>query len=99
MENEDVSASIQRVMEAVEFIKPDMLPRRDDFNSADEWGAGSVKRWRGWKGLAKNSQPADYYGMEMRVVMAEEGAFFGGIYNTQILPRGIIRLLMKNFPR
>ncbi len=45
---------------------------------ADGWGVEFVQRWREWKSLAKDVHPADYYGIDMSMSMAEEGPFFRG---------------------
>ena len=74
MKNKEVPASAQRVMDAVEFRRPDRLPRWDNFSMVDGWGVEFVQRWREWKGLAKDAHPADYYGIDISTVMAEEGA-------------------------
>ena len=78
MKNKEVPASAQRVMDAVEFRGPDRLPRWDNFSMVDGWGVEFVQRWREWKGLAKDADPADYYGKDISTVIAEEGAFFRG---------------------
>ena len=68
--------SAERVMAAIEFRTPDRLPRWDNFSMVDGWGVEFVQRWREWKGQDKGVHPADYYGIDVSMSMAEEGAFF-----------------------
>jgi uroporphyrinogen decarboxylase len=64
--------SAERVMAAIEFKRPDRLPRWDNF---DIFGNFST-RWQAWKKVGREVQPVDYYGIDIELLMADEGPFF-----------------------
>jgi len=64
--------SSERVMAAIEFRLPDRLPRWDAF---DIFGS-FPQRWRAWRGVTGDANPADYYQIDIGMVMSDEGPFF-----------------------
>ena len=76
MNNSEESASAGRVMDAIEFRRPDRLPRWDNFILEDSWSKQFVQRWQQWKGLSQDTQPSDHYDIDISVSMADEGPFF-----------------------
>ena len=62
--------SYQRVMAAITFQTPDRLPRWDSYRSFGTF----VERWRAEKGLP-NSDPEDYYKIDVTMVSCDEGPF------------------------
>lgn len=58
-------------MAAIEFRRPDRLPRWDNL---DVFGS-FASNWRRWKGISDDVSPAEYYGIDVDLAMAEEGPF------------------------
>ncbi|GAG36365.1 unnamed protein product, partial [marine sediment metagenome] len=64
--------STERVMAAIQFHQPDRLPRWDDFHAFGDF----TSNWRTWKGFSGDVEPADHYGIDISMVMSDEGPFF-----------------------
>lgn len=77
MENRDkTKPSARRVIDTIEFRKPDRLARWDNFDTYGSYGSKFVTDWRQWKGLPQDVNPLDYYGIDMSISMGHEGPFF-----------------------
>jgi len=61
--------SKERVQNALTFRRPDRIPIYDEFSP--EW----ARKWRQEKGLGPDADPADYYGVDMYVLTADETPF------------------------
>jgi hypothetical protein len=76
MDGNDSSSSLtpsrQRVLDAIAFRAPDRLPRWDNFDIFGDFSS----RWRRWKGLGPDVDPAEYYGIDCGMCMCDEGPFF-----------------------
>ncbi|MFH1007528.1 MAG: uroporphyrinogen decarboxylase family protein [Candidatus Latescibacterota bacterium] len=64
--------SAERVQAVLAFKQPDRLPRWDNFDIFGDF----PDRWRGFKGLGKESIPQDFYGIDCGMNACEEGPFF-----------------------
>ncbi len=64
--------SLERVMTAIEFKRPDRLPRWDNFDIFGNFSS----RWQAWKKVGPNVRPVDFYGIDIELKMADEGPFF-----------------------
>jgi hypothetical protein len=64
--------SLERVMTAIKFGRPDRLPRWDNFDIFGNF----TSRWQAWKGVGREVRPVDFYGIDIGLTMAEEGPFF-----------------------
>lgn len=64
--------SPERVMAAIEFRRPDRLPRWDNFDIFGNF----TTRWQRWKKVPPEVRPVDFYKIDVELTMAEEGPFF-----------------------
>ena len=64
--------SVERVQAAIEFKRPDRLPRWDNFETFGDFS----DRWRAWKGFGKEVAPKEYYGIDCSMNAFDEGPFY-----------------------
>ena len=64
--------SVERVRAAIEFRRPDRLPRWDNFEIFGDF----PDRWRAWKGLGEEIDPKEYYGIDCSMHAFDEGPFY-----------------------
>ena len=64
--------SAKRVSKAIDFKKPDRLPRWDSFDIFGNF----ISRWQTWKKFDESAQPIDYYNIDINMSMCNEGPFF-----------------------
>lgn len=71
-----MNVSKKRVLDAIEFRRPDRLPRWDNFYTSGGYGTKFTEQWQKLKNVSPDVLPGDYYGIDMSEVVALEGIFY-----------------------
>ncbi len=64
--------SLERIQAAVNFQRPDRIPRWDNFSVFGNF----PERWRKWKNFPPEVNPEDFYKIDVFIASCDEGPFF-----------------------